>query len=146
MKYIQDPEDGSGGAAILEQPDGNHHFPRFREFWLRQNIESVTCVNRAGVGGTCTWYTGTGTPGPWEVDAQSVWMEELGHLQNITHYDSYYNLPKLSPPPGHETHAHDHTMSGRTHPGEIEKRTLLVEDRQRACEMYPRAHNGMFTC
>jgi len=146
MRAIFDPDDRSYGYAVLEQPDGNHHFPGSSELWLRQNLETVPCVNRAREQGICTWYTGTGTPGPWQLDAQSVWMEELGHLQNLTHYDSHYNLPAASGPPGHETHAHEHTMSGVTVPGEIDKRTLLVEDRQRACEMYPRAHNGVFTC
>ncbi len=95
------------------------------QIWLRLDISEVT-----DCGGPCSWYTSTGTPGGDQLDTISVWMEELGHVQNITHYVT----------PGHGGHAHQHTMSGVTVRGSTTKRILYVHERQHACDPYGVTH------
>lgn len=114
------------GRALITPSDLFFHFPLMVELWLRHDIEEITCSG----GNPCQWYTGTGTPGQGSVDAWSVWMEELGHAQNITHHV----------PAGHENHRFDHTMSGVTTDGNIDKRTLNGHEIFHACDPYRRQH------
>ncbi len=114
----------TGSACHI--PDAkNSSYSSTIQIWLRLDITEVTSC-----GGPCSWYTGTGTPGGSQLDAISVWMEELGHVQNMTHYVT----------PGHGGHSHQHTMSGMTVPGSTTKRILYVHERQHACDPYGATH------
>lgn len=98
------------------------------ELWLRHDIWEITCPD----GDPCEWYTGTGTPPQGAFDAWSVWMEELGHAQNITHHW----------PAGHGDHRFDHTMSGIVTDGNIDKRNPNDHETWHACDPYRRQHDS----
>lgn len=115
------------GRGLVTSSDLFFHFPFMVELWLRHDVDEVTCTG----GNPCTWYTGTGTPAQGAIDAWSVWMEELGHAQNITHHV----------PAGHDTHRVDHTMSGATTDGNIDKRNLNDHEIWHACDPYRREHS-----
>lgn len=125
------------GTGRPAREDGNDHIPQMQGaagegdgttgLWLRHDIGELICQGTTA----CSWYTGTGTPGGAQLDAWGVWMEELGHAQNITHHL----------PPGHSS-AHDHTMSGSTTPGTTDKRNLTSHEADHACDPYELTHSS----
>lgn len=124
------------GAGQPAQENGSDHIPQMQGaagwgdgttgLWLRHDIDEITCPS----GADCSWYTGTGTPGGDQVDAWGVWMEELGHAQNITHHL----------PPGHSS-LHDHTMLGTT-AGTTNKRNITSHEANHACDPYELTHSS----
>lgn len=112
------------GRALTPQEDLFDHVYAFTTLALRHNMSSLPW--------TATWYTGTGTPSSTQYDAWSVWMEELGHIQMISHHT----------PPGHEGHNHEHTVSGLTDLGSTTKRTPVAHEIQHACNAYRRTHSS----
>lgn len=129
-----DVVDASGfvlGMGRIDQEDIEDHLPRVIELWVRHDVEELDCGPEAGFQ-ACSWYTGTGLPGALQVDEWSVWQEELGHAQNISHHVV----------PGHEAHTHQHTMSGGTEPGTITKRDVLIHENEHACYAYEIVHGA----
>lgn len=126
----------SGDVLGFARPDtvnSSNHIPKVNGvpgpdpnigLWLRHDIWEISCG-----GSSCSWYTGTGTPGSTQMDAISTWMEEIGHAQGISHH-------------GPDSHtSHEHTMSGFTVPGTTSKRTLTTHEKQHACDPYALAHS-----
>lgn len=111
---------GTLGIGRIAQEDSNHHIPRVLALWLRHDIGELSCS-----GNPCSWYTGTGTPGSRQFDAWSVWQEETGHAQNISHYG---------------TSCSNATMSGCTAPGTTGKRSFGNHLREHLCSPYRRVH------
>ncbi len=106
--------------------------------WLREDIWEVFACG-ASFSSQCSWYTGGAVPGSTQVDAWGVWVEELGHAQNISHHL----------PPGHNA-LHGHAMSP---PGfcaatldvcSYDKRKgsnpLTSHERWHACDPYRQTH------
>ncbi|MEX2547748.1 MAG: hypothetical protein WD830_08160 [Chloroflexota bacterium] len=118
------------GMGRILQEDASNHIPRVAELWVRHDVEEIDCGDQPGFQ-ACSWYNGTGTPGGLQIDEWSVWQEELGHAQNVSHHD---------PPTGHDTHTHQHTMSGTVVPGEITKRDPLQHENEHACYGYQVSH------
>lgn len=110
------------GMGQIAKQDGSFHIPQMHGLWLRHDIWERTCNEQP-----CAWYVGTGTPPRNEIDAWSVWEEELGHAQNMNH-TSQTNC--------------GYTMSGCTNAGTIGKRTLTDHLKWHACDPYRRLHNA----
>jgi hypothetical protein len=111
---------GTLGVGRVAQEDANHHIPRMIALWLRHDIGELSCS-----GDPCSWYTGTGDPGNKKIDAWSVWQEETGHAQNISHHGTSCTQ----------------TMSGSTCAGNTDKRSLSDHNKFHACDPYRRVHN-----
>lgn len=143
---------GAAGFGRILQEDGNNHTPRIEALcqfveddpcdiqlglWLRHDIwENSVCG--AAFNQTCSWYTGTGTGGATTVDAWGIWVEEIGHIQNISHHI----------PPSHST-AHGHAMDGGNCTGTVDdcsrdkrSRALTSHEKTHACEGYRATHNN----
>ncbi len=97
------------GMGRIAQENGADHIPRVLDLWLRHDIYELGRQFCGNIDRDCEWYTGTASSGlpANSFDAWSVWTEELGHVQNITHHA----------PAGHGSHQGDHTMSGQTFAG-----------------------------
>lgn len=130
MMFLPSDRDELGFGRIAQE-DASDHIPRVIQLTVRHDIEELDCNEQQAGHQACSWYNGTGTPGSLEIDQKSVWMEELGHAQNISHHV----------PGGHEGHSHHHTMSGGTFTGETTKRFPLVHEKQHACYGYAVVHN-----
>lgn len=104
------------GRGLVAREDSNDHIPSVRQLWLRHDIWEL---------GT-QWYTGTGIPGGNQIDAWSVWQEELGHAQNVSHYGGSCSI----------------TMSGCTSRGDRAKRTFGDHLRNHLCTAYRRVHGS----
>jgi len=130
------------GWGMVAKEDSNDHIPKVINdcdavdpnqcdsligVWLRHDVWEVSCN-----GSPCSWYTGTGVPTSSQLDSWGAWMEEIGHGQNISHHI----------PPGHDTHSHQHTMSGSTAPGSTSKRTLNAHEKQHASDPYDLTHQN----
>ena len=125
------------GKGTPAQENSSDHIPKAQGaagagdgttgLWLRHGIWELNCSGSTA----CSWYTGTGTPGAAQLDAWGQWMEELGHIQNITHHL----------PPGHSS-SHDHTMSGGTTPGTTNKRNITIHEADHACDPYELTHSS----
>lgn len=118
------------GKGRIAQEDSADHIPRVIELWVRHDVEEIDCGPEAGFQ-PCSWYNGLGLPGQYQIDEWSVWQEELGHAQNISHHVV----------PGHEFHAHAHTMSGVTKIGSTTKRDPLTHENEHACYPYSITHS-----
>lgn len=121
------------GKGRIAQENSQDHIPKMIELWIRHDVEEIDCSAAEGFQ-ACSWYTLTGTPTATQVDEWSVWQEETGHAQNLSHHT----------PPGHESHTHYHTMAGGTQPGTTTKRSPTPHENEHACYAYELVHT--WTC
>lgn len=111
------------GAGTPEKEDANHHMPLMKDLWLRHDVDEVDC---GGV--PCVWYSKADPDVPAnKLDSWSAWQEETGHAQNMVHWNE---------------NSCDFTMSGRTCPGNSNKRQLNSHLEWHACDPYRRVHDA----
>lgn len=110
-----------GGKGEVAQEDANHHIPRMINLYIRHDIDEVNCN-----GTPCSWYSQADPDVPNnKVDSWSVWQEETGHAQNISHNGTGCS-----------------TMSGTTCIGSSQKRNLPDHQIWHACDPYRRVHDA----
>lgn len=115
------------GVGLVAREDENHHIPKMRELWIRHDIWEILGCGSSG-NEPCAWYSKADPDVPiTKIDSWSVWQEETGHAQNISH---------------HQTNDCGYTMSGRTCPGDSAKRHLTDHLKLHACSPYRRVHGA----
>jgi hypothetical protein len=123
------------GAAEMTQENSQDHITYMAQLWARHDVGEVDCQPSQAGHQVCSWYTGTSTTVPaGQFDEWSVWMEELGHAQNMLHFV----------PSGHGSHRGDHTMSGTTVSASSAKRNTDAHEDEHACYAYELTHG--LTC
>ena len=116
---------GNLGQTVITTPiTAENHIPGLDTHWLRNDLEEETC----GSSNPCGWYTGTGAPPADEIDMLSHWGHELGHAQNITHFDP-------------DAHSHIHTMQQGID-SDRRKRNPTDHGALHACHPYREEHSN----